>query len=1282
MGNAVLFGVLGPLQVIAGNSREPDTISAARLRVLLAVLLWRANQPVSVDELAELVWDGAPPGGAAEAIRALVMRLRRRLGTGVAARIVTRAPGYVIEISADELDASRFETLAREAGSAVRADRWAEAAETAAQALGLWRGTPLTDTPSQLLRDQWVPRLERLHLQALDWRIEADLHQGRHEQLIPELQDLTARHPLREHLHSQLMLALARTGRQAEALAAYQHARSALVTELGAEPGTDLQALHQQILRADRARTPPRPAVAAPPPTGPGPEGLGPAEAGGRLDDAGASNVVWIESAVSGKFAGRVKELGVLREAWSSATAGRRVLALVAGEPGVGKTTLVAELARDVHASGGLVLYGRWDEVVLAPYQAFREALGDYARACPESLLRENLVDVAGEIACLWPELARRIDSPATPPLVAAEAERFRLFESLDAWIGRMAARHPVLLVLDDLHWADGPSLELLRHLMQARRSTPLLTVAMYRDVELERGKLPAALPSLARDTDCRRLPVRGLERGAAIALVEAAAGRPFSGRESAMISALERDTGGNPFFLLEMTRHMSELGTSGQEAARLCEAPAGIPESVRDLIRWRLARVSGRCAEILAVASVIGERFTAALLASAASLEDAVTVALLEEAARAGLVAETGGEPDCWRFSHALARRVAADELSRSRRARLHQRIGAALESRADASSAELAHHFGAAAGIGSAVKAIGYERLAGKQSLAEVAAEAAVHHFGKALELHDRFGPQDQALRCELLLELAGAHDRAGDYGSRDERFAEAAGTARRLGDGELFLRAALGYGGILPAAVRPDPRARALLEEALDRLGEKDSGARATILARLAHWLHYERPYPERLELSDRSVAMARETGGQHTLATVLLHRCWALDGPRDVGNALRVADEILDIGAESGEPELILEGLRIKLTAQFEKGEHSAAVRTALEMKQLAQKVRHPEFIRLATMWDVTVAAIEGNFGNAEETVGELGDWLQRTGHPQAQLIPLAQTFSWRWLQGRAGEYLPVFEALSASEPAEITWPAVTAWCLAEAGARDRAADLLHQMKPESAAAADHNFQWWATIVGFSGAADLVGDRQWAEVVYDLAAPYAGDNCTLGMASFLGAADHWLGVLAGAAGHFIEAFKHLETALARHRDMGSRPLTALTQEAYGHMLSRHGQETDIERARMLTASAMRTADKLGLAAIRDRPRLRASSDLLREPPAALWQALIPDSSAGRALMEPLAIRTTQMSRVCRAKILGDGLTCCFTPGARADPSRPPVHGPECPIAFHNPVIAFDL
>lgn len=920
--------------------------------------------------------------------------------------------------------------------------------------------------------------------------------------------------------------------------------------------------------------------------------GAGPTAPGELRDDADASNHVWMNLAASGSFVGRTKELGLLLEAWSRAVAGHRVLALVAGEPGIGKTALTAELARLVHADNGQVLFGRWDEEVLAPYQAFREALGDYARACPEQLLRQDLHDLAGEMARLYPDFGQHIDAAASPLTGVAEAERFRLFESLDAWLQRMAARRPVLLVLDDLQWADRPSLLLLLHLVQARRSTPLLTVAMYRDVDLQRSDLVATLAALARDTDCRRLSIGRLERDAIAVLLEAAIGGPLAEPESAVIAELEEETAGNPFFLLQMARHLKELGTFEKGVVRLSDGLA-IPEAVRDLVRWRVRRLSRECAGALSLASVLGELFDATLLGLAGSLDDATCIDLLEEAARAGLIAEIHGVPEWWRFSHALTRRVIADDLSESRTARLHERIGKALESQFSASSAELAHHFGAAASISDAAeKAVRYERLAATRALEEVAAEVAVRHYRRAIDLLERFGPDDQALRCELLLELAGAHDQAGEYAPRDDRFAGAADIARRLGRTDLFLLAALGYGGVLPANVSPDARARALLEEALDRLAPGPSAARASLLARLVHWLHNERPYRERLELSDQSVAIARSSGDRRTLATVLMHRAWGLDGPSNVHDALDVASEILDIGAELGESKLTLEGLRIRLPAQFENGEHEAAAQTAAIMRELAQSVRHPEFMRLATMWSVTVASLEGRFQEAEELSAGLNSWLHRIGHPQAQLIALAQTFSWRWLQGRAGEFTPIFEALSESEPANLTWRAVCAWCLAEGGSRDQAADILGRLTPAAAAAADFNYLWWATFVGFADAVDLLQDRPWAEVLYGLAAPYVGTNCTLGVASFFGAVDHWLGVLAAAVGRYAEAAGHLEAALERHRAMRSRPLTALTELAYGSVLSQLGDAADAGKAREYAESALRTADEFGLTAIKRR------------------------------------------------------------------------------------------
>ena len=320
------FEVLGPLRVAVADAQEPMPVSAGRLRAVLAVLLWRANHSVPVDELSELVWDGAPPAGPAEAMRALVLRLRRVLGPQAKARIVTRTSGYLIEVSDDELDATQFDALCQDTGTAVRAGDWPTVSATAASALELWRGAPLADVGSQGLRDAWLPRLDQQHIQTLEWQAEAELRLGRHEELIPRLRDLAARHPLREHFHAQLMLALCRAGRQVEALAVYRHARRKLVDELGIEPGPDLRRLHEHILAADTD-------LLVPPPDNPTP----------RRSPATASVPRQLPAAVP-HFTGRQTELDALTDL-SAGTAPAVTISAIDGMAGIGKTALAVRWA-------------------------------------------------------------------------------------------------------------------------------------------------------------------------------------------------------------------------------------------------------------------------------------------------------------------------------------------------------------------------------------------------------------------------------------------------------------------------------------------------------------------------------------------------------------------------------------------------------------------------------------------------------------------------------------------------------------------------------------------------------------------------------------------------------------------------------------------------------------------------------------------------------------------------------------------------------------------------
>jgi DNA-binding SARP family transcriptional activator len=327
------LGVLGPLCVRLGEREVP--VSAAKQRVVLAALVMRANHVVSFDELAEIVWAGSPPPSARATLRNYVKSLRQHLGVPAGARIVSREPGYLVSLGDDELDVLRFRSLCDEGDLAVRTADWQRAADVLSEALALWRGTPLADIPSDILRRDAVPPLERLRLQAVEWRVEADLNLGRHADLVLELTALSAEQPLRERFHAQLMLALYRSGRVAEALTAYEQARWVLADRLGVDPGPELRDLHERILRADAGQ-----ATSHAPGHGPG------TVTTGRV----AADVLRQLPIAPRHFAGRAEELKALSRLLDDAGGGRSavVISAIGGTAGVGKTTLAIRFAHHV----------------------------------------------------------------------------------------------------------------------------------------------------------------------------------------------------------------------------------------------------------------------------------------------------------------------------------------------------------------------------------------------------------------------------------------------------------------------------------------------------------------------------------------------------------------------------------------------------------------------------------------------------------------------------------------------------------------------------------------------------------------------------------------------------------------------------------------------------------------------------------------------------------------------------------------------------------------------
>jgi DNA-binding SARP family transcriptional activator len=538
------FRILGPLEVVE-DGRVLD-LGGQKQRMLLAVLLLHPNEVVSVDALSEALWQDGPPATAPKVVQVYVSQLRKTLGRD---RVETKAPGYLLHVDDGELDATRFRALRAE-------DRHDEA-------LALWRGSPLGEFAYQRFAQPEIAQLEELRLTFREERVEVDLAAGRHTELVGELEALVAETPLRERLRCQLMLALYRSGRQAEALEAYNGARRTLVDELGIEPSRELRDLHQAVLNQDPA-----------------------------LDLASAP----ADDATSGRgaFVGREPEFAELVAGLNDAFAGRGRLFLLVGAPGIGTSRHADELIARARARGARVVVGRCWEAGGAPaYWPWVQSLQAHVRETQPDVLRAQLGAGAADLAQLLPELRELFPGLGEPPAVEPESARFRLFEAATAFLTEASRTRPLVLVLDDLHAADEPSLLLLRFLARQLGDIRVLVIGAYRDVDpTPRNPLTAAVAELARERVTSTLALSGLDQDDVGRFVELVSGEEPSDE---LVAAIHEDTEGNPLFVGEIVRLLATEGTLERATGK-----PPIPQSVRDVIARRLEHLSEECNRLL----------------------------------------------------------------------------------------------------------------------------------------------------------------------------------------------------------------------------------------------------------------------------------------------------------------------------------------------------------------------------------------------------------------------------------------------------------------------------------------------------------------------------------------------------------------------------------------------------------------------------------------------------------------------------------------------------------
>jgi DNA-binding SARP family transcriptional activator/tetratricopeptide (TPR) repeat protein len=754
------FKLLGPLQVADGA--RVVAVGGPMQRAVLALLILDPNRVVSMEQLIYGLWGEDPPARATGTVHAYVSNLRRALEPerrpGEPARVlVSQAPGYVLRASPDDVDWLRFERLLDRARKARAGGDLPAADATLAEARALWRGPPLADLTEIAMPER--ARLDGLRLSAFEEHVEVLLALGRHDEVVDDLKAVADDHPLREHLRGLQMTALYRAGRQVEALDVYTDVRQRLAEEHGLDPGIGLRRLHEQVLRQDVELEPMRPA---------------------------ASLAAHPLAGAPAPFTGRVPELAVLRAHLSETQAGSGRVVLIEGEPGIGKTRLAEEAAAEAGARGFVVVWGRCTEgkgaPPLWPWVQVLRAVGD----------DRDIAGMVPERAQLDPEIARG-----------------RLNRGLAGLLRERARSRPVLLVLDDLHWADEASFAPLEFLAANLGEARVLVLGTYREVDLPHApRLASTLGILARLPGAGRVTLQGLGIGEVASLIHAHTGsEPASG----IARAVHRRTEGNPFFVTELLR----LG----DTAALGQGP--VPAGIRDVIRRRVARLPRAVRALLDTAAAVGREFDLRLVGILCGLDRDAALDAVETLLAEGLLIVAASMTGRYRFTHALVQETLAGDLSTTNLARLHERIALALldaYGQDEEHAAEVAEHLWASLPAGEVEGTVRAQARAAEVAwggLAYEQAEALLERASMLLRsLPSAVSPLDVDLDVHLRLGSLRSARHGYTPGARDA-FDRARMLAKRLDRHAELLPALWGLGAI--AVVRADLAAAAEITDA---------------------------------------------------------------------------------------------------------------------------------------------------------------------------------------------------------------------------------------------------------------------------------------------------------------------------------------------------------------------------------------------------------------------------------------------------------------------------------
>jgi DNA-binding SARP family transcriptional activator/tetratricopeptide (TPR) repeat protein len=1191
-GSSFEIRVLGPLEVRWED--RPIDVGGLKARALIARLLIDRNLVVSVDRLLDSLWSDHPGEGAEIALRSTVSRLRKRLRDAGALEdlIVTRAPGYILDAQAECTDVHRFERLVADGRQQLARHRPMASMKLLREAAEMWRGAAYSEVRDEPFARAEARRLDELLLTATEIRLDAELTMGRHGAVVGELEALTGDNPMRERLWSQRMLALYRCGRQAEALRVFQELRSILVDELGIEPGHDVTWMEEAILNQNPALD-----FASP-------EDLSPEL---HQDDESAEPVVSSPltyhshapiSTHDGPLVGREDELATLHRWWTRVQQGDTPLLLVDGDAGIGKTRLVAELARSVEQGGALVLWGRCDEDPVAPFQPFAEALGRYF----DSLSADEISHMPEWRLAELSRLVLRLGE-YTPPreidLTDPDNDRFRFFGAVKATLHEMAVRSPVLLVIDDLHWANQPTLLLLRHLLRNNDGDGPVIAALYRDTDVDADHpLRPLLANLRAERALEHVHLHGLTEAAVGALVNRFV--PGDASLSAQLFAL---TDGNPLFLDEMLRQVTDDRPPGHgEEDTPVLADLNPPEAIRELVARRVSRLPEEVIYLLQAAAVAGPECEANIVATAAELTPDQRLDALDRAVESRLLRRVGESGERYVFSHALVRDAIYGELLRGRRVRYHHKIAVAMErahvDAADTYVNELAHHFYMGAALADGDKALKYCIAAGERALRLLAFEEAVGHFTRGLEVAELYGDHDLTSRCDALLALAEALNKAGDATEADRTYEKAAAVARSMEDSERLALAALRAGPLsYTGIVGANADQVRLLEEARSKLSEADSHLRVMVTARLGLVMVYAAGIPEpgllrrAQALSTDAVAMARRLGDRNALGYALNARFHALWGIDPAPERLAVGTELVQIADDVGDELLALHGHMWRVRELLAQGDVDGVNEEIRRFEARDNGPAHPLAGSYACNVRAMMALVNGDFEEGAR-LGPIAMELAE-GYNDLAMSFYGALMAWTWWQ--QDQLVPlegVFREVIDQAPADYpVVRAALALLYSEKGQRDDVLAELDRLAELGWEAIAHDQTEGVSLAMVAAACGAARAADHATALYEHLRPYAGTAIVIRApaAACYGPADQYLGLLASAMGDLALAEVHFEAALRLARRMRSQPFVAAAEVELARTMRQRGHQGDEERVAALLRSAEESARRMGLSRI---------------------------------------------------------------------------------------------